>query len=349
MAQEPLNIFVTGASGVLGQGLLPRLSDHRVIALRHESRVPSGQTAELVRGDMCEPRFGLTEARYRELAAEVDVVIHAAAAGTTFAYGLETITDVNRAGTTHALELAAAAGAPIYHVSTALLHGTRATDDTRTPIGEGFAEYRGSKAVAEDLVRASGVPHVILRPSLIGGDALTGEITKFQGMHALLGYIIGGDVAFVPMPANAHIDYIPRDVLADAIARLIESSVTDGMYWVTAGPEALRMGEVIPLAVEFAHSIGRDVKTPRFVDPEIVDRLLRPVFMDEVPRRLRSRIDRMLEFTHIIVPDGKPIPTSLPALQERFGVMALPDMREVTWHAMEFWAMRKGLVQRATA
>lgn len=349
MAHEPLSIFVTGGSGVLGSGLMPRLRDHRVIALRHHSPIPSDGAVELISGDMTQPRFGLSEARYRALAAEIDVVIHAAAAGTTFAYGLGAITDVNRDGTTNALELAAAAGASLCHVSTALLHGTKSNDNSRTPIGEGFAEYRSSKEVAEDLVRASGVPHVIVRPSLIGGDALTGEITKFQGMHALLGYIIGGEVSFVPMPPHAYTDYMPRDVLADAIVRLVENSVSEGMYWVTAGPEALQMKDVIELAVDFAKSIGKDVQTPRFVDPEIVDRLLRPVFMDEFPRRLRSRIERMLEFTHIISPDGNPIPTSLPVLQEEFGVMALPDMREVTWHAMEYWATRKGLVQRATA
>jgi hypothetical protein len=52
---------------------------------------------------------------------------------------------------------AAAAKAVLYHVSTAFVHTTAIGERGRTAIG-----YASSKSAAEQVVRSSGVPHVIL-------------------------------------------------------------------------------------------------------------------------------------------------------------------------------------------
>ena len=76
-----------------------------------------------------------------------------------------------------AFAAAAAAKPVLYHVSTAFVHTTAVGDRGRTAIG-----YASSKSAAEQIVRSSGVPHVILRPSVIIGDSGTGEIDAFQGL-----------------------------------------------------------------------------------------------------------------------------------------------------------------------
>src|SRR5690348_18349130 len=79
-------VLLTGASGVVGRALLPRLRDFDVVCLVHRSPV-CGPNVTTVPGDTARPRFGLAERAYAELAAKVDAVIHCAA-----------VTDFNRAG-----------------------------------------------------------------------------------------------------------------------------------------------------------------------------------------------------------------------------------------------------------
>ena len=79
-------ILLTGASGVVGRALLPRLRDFDVICLVHRAPV-SGPNVTTVPGDIARPMFGLAERVYGELAAKVDAIIHCAA-----------VTDFNRAG-----------------------------------------------------------------------------------------------------------------------------------------------------------------------------------------------------------------------------------------------------------
>ena len=341
-------ILLTGASGVLGRALLMRLRGHRVIGLGHRTPVASDCGAELVRGDVRLPLMGLPSSTFESLAAEVDAVVHAAA-GTNFSDDIDAITKANLTGTRRVLEFAQAADASIYHVSTALLHGSVPSGGRRTPLGRGFPAYRASKAAAEELVLRSEVPHAVLRPSLIGGDSRTGEIARFQGVHALFGYLLDGDIPITPLPPDTPVDYIPQDLVADAIARLIECSITGGVYWLTTGPAALTLSELVDVSWEFACELGREIKKPRFVATDIVDRLLRPVFMDAFPYRVRSRIERILEFTEFVAPDGRHFPTSLPWFQAELGMAPLPDLREALRRGMEFWAEQKGLVQRAAA
>src|SRR5215475_5401848 len=71
-------VLLTGASGVVGRALLPRLRDLDVVCLVHRSPV-SGPNVTTVLGDIAKPMLGLAEQAYLELAARVDAVIHCAA------------------------------------------------------------------------------------------------------------------------------------------------------------------------------------------------------------------------------------------------------------------------------
>jgi thioester reductase-like protein len=174
-----------------------------------------------VPGDVTEPMFGLAERACLELAARVDAVIHCAAV-TDFDRTDGSLEATNIAGTGHVAAFAAAAGAVLYHVSTAFVHATADGDRGRTATG-----YASSKSAAEQVVRSSGVPHVILRPSVVIGDSVTGEIAAFQGIAQIAAGMFAGIMPMVPFDPGWPLDFVPADVVADAVMTHCPHLVTE--------------------------------------------------------------------------------------------------------------------------
>ena len=324
------SVLLTGASGVVGRALLPRLRDLDVVCLVHRSPV-FGPDVTAVPGDIAKPMFGLARRAYAELAATVDAVIHCAAI-TDFNRTDGSLEATNVAGTEHVATFATAADAVLYHVSTAFVHATADGDRGRTAIG-----YASSKAAAEDVVRSSGVPHVILRPSVVIGDSVTGEIGAFQGLHQVVAGLFAGLVPMIPFDPGWPIDFVPIDVVADAIACVAENRVSEGEFWISAGEAALRLDEGVAVVVELARGLGVNIDVPRFVPPDMFDRLIAPVFLDALPARIRRNVLRMLEFFTTYLQSGETKPSSLDQLVA-LGARPLPDQRESLRNSLEYWA-----------
>ena len=331
-------ILLTGASGVVGQALLPRLlengGDVKVVALVHRSPVP-GYAVTSVRGDIAAPWFGLTHEAYTRLAAKVDAVIHCAAV-TDFNRTDGSLEATNVTGTQNMVAFAEQAGATLYHVSTAFVNTTVDGDRGSTAVG-----YAASKAAAEQVLRTSGVPHVVFRPSVVIGDSESGVISAFQGLHQVVAGLFAGMMPMIPFDARWPIDFIPSDIVADAIATVVEKDVSDGEYWITAGEQALRLDEAMDLAVAYAAELGVDLDTPRFVPPDLFDRLIGPVFLEALPERIKSSVLRMLEFFTTYLQSGARMPSSLDELAN-LGVMELPDQRDSLTNNLHYWADYKG-------
>ena len=327
-------VLLTGAAGVVGSALRARLRDLDVTCLVHRSPV-AGPNETTVRGDIAAPMLGLADQAYARLAANVDAVIHCAAV-TDFNRAAGGLEATNIAGTEHVAAFAAAANAVLYHVSTAFVHTTVDGDRGRTAIG-----YASSKLAAEQVVRSSGVPHVILRPSVVIGDSVTGEIAAFQGLHQVAAGMFAGIVPMIPFDPSWPIDFVPADIVADAIACVVENRVDEGEFWISAGEKALRLDEGVAVAVELARAMGVSIDMPRFVPPEMFDRLIGPVFLDVLPVRIRRNVVRMLEFFTTYLQSGDVKPSSLDQLAA-LGARPLPDQRESLRNSLRYWAERSG-------
>jgi nucleoside-diphosphate-sugar epimerase len=324
-------VLLTGASGVVGRALLPRLRGFDVVCLVHRSPV-CGPEVTTVYGDIARPMFGLAGQAYAELAARVDAVIHCAAV-TDFNRIDGSLEATNVTGTEHVTAFAAAAKAVLYHVSTAFVHTTVDGDRGRTAIG-----YASSKLAAEQIVRSSGVPHVILRPSVVIGDSVTGEVGAFQGLHQVVAGLFAGIVPMIPFDPGWPIDFVPVDVVADSIACLVENRVSEGEFWISAGEAALSLAEGVAVVVEFARGLGVRIDMPRFVPPDMFDRL---------PEKIRRNILRMLEFFTIYLQSGQIKPSSLDQLVA-LGARPLPDQRESLRNSLRYWAAQNGYAQADT-
>ncbi|MEU0684233.1 SDR family oxidoreductase [Streptomyces albogriseolus] len=339
-------VLLTGASGVLGSALLPHLSDCHVIALIHRTPAP-GADEQLV-GDLTAPRLGLDQAAYQRLASRIDAVVHCAAI-TGFSSGPEATHALNAAGTRQMVQLAADADAVMYHVSTAFVDRT---DLTRAQMGQDHGDatarpedYLDSKRAGEEVVRSADIPAVIVRPSVVIGDAATGAISAFQGMHGIIHGLLRGLLPLVPIPADSPVDFVPQDVVAATIAGLIRQGRREGEVWVTAGANALTTDRALDVIQETADELGLDAPRPRMVGPEMVDRLIRPVFIANLHPRARRRFDDMLAMTALFA-HGHVFPNSL-------GQTGLPaalsssDLESALRASVTYMARAKGMVRPA--
>lgn len=149
-------LFVTGASGFVGQRVLARASERfaRVIALSRGALAEAPSGVERVRGDLLDAAPAAWEAAL----AGCDAVLHLAA--TT---GKASPAEVER-GVVVATQrlLAAAQRAGVRHFVFVSTIAVRFPDQRHYP-------YAHAKAAAERAVGASGLPATIVRPAIVAG------------------------------------------------------------------------------------------------------------------------------------------------------------------------------------
>ena len=266
------HIFLTGATGVLGTELVPRLlhehADARITLLlrpgpdRFDSlrALAVGDRMDAVVGDVTVRGLGLDEITRRELARSVTHVVHGAAT-TRLDAPAEVARAVNVDGTLRVLAFAETCRrlALFAHVSTAHVCGDR-EGLVREPElwrGQGFLNpYEESKCRAEFEVRRRSleIPVAVFRPSIVVGHSRTGRVSSFASLYSPLRRIADGAIRRIPAAADASLDLIPVDRVAAAIARLTTSSRAIGeVYHLCAGPGgrvsmAQLMGETVRVA-----------------------------------------------------------------------------------------------------
>ncbi|MFZ1743126.1 MAG: SDR family oxidoreductase [Pontixanthobacter sp.] len=287
-----MNLFLTGAAGLIGGEVAARLlsAGHSVTALVHNNRdirANDGSEVtvqEVVAGDVSAPLFGWDKAEWDRLTGSHDLLIHCAAT-VRFDLDDETYRRVNTGGAANAVEFARSGNMPILHVSTAYVCGTRdgqILESDRLP-DSGFANgYEASKASAEKLVRASGVPFVIARPSIVVGESATGRIRQFDTTYAAFKLIAEGRVRHMPARGGATLDFVPLDHVAAAIAALAQN-----MRRAEGSTCHLVSGRPIPVTM-FTDGIAAfpQFHRPQLVEPESFD----PAALPALERRLYKRV-----------------------------------------------------------
>jgi thioester reductase-like protein len=275
-------VLITGTTGFVGMELLARYlerTERPVIALVRagsdrgaRARVEAvlgelfgpraieyADRVQAFRAELTAPKLGLSERRFQALARCASTIVHGAAS-VSFTLPLRTAREINADGTRRVLELAeqaAAAGSldRYAHISTAYVAGTHRGRffESDLDVGQDFHNtYEQSKYEAEQLVRSSGVPFTILRPSIVVGDRTSGWTAAFNVLYWPLKALARGLFEAVPASPSTPVDVVSIDYVADAIHALCESSGGHGAtYHLTAGAKASTMGEIASIASRY--------------------------------------------------------------------------------------------------
>ena len=274
------NIFLTGITGLVGgaftAALLKARKDVKVVALTRSNSVRTArQRVEEILGEQCQfdgcpealPEImksievidgDVTSIVPEELAKnpllkDINTIFHCAADvnlgkdvdGKTFR--------INYNGTENLLKLAKLLKVDAFHyVSTAYVAGRLAglaMEDA--PINSGFNNpYEESKFKAETLVRNSGIPFTIYRPSIITGRVEDGRIRRPLAFYRILEFLskLKKNQCFKQnldprdwIDINAHFNaipservyFVPIDYVQKAITALFQKPVCNKTYHVT--------------------------------------------------------------------------------------------------------------------
>lgn len=285
-----MNILVTGGAGVLGSAVLRAMSAHEVVALTHRRDVAGVKT---VTGDLTRSKFGLPQREWEQLANQTDWVVHCAAEVDFTADGAHT-TAINVSGVQHVVEFAQASGGRLAHVSTAYIEFDPQVDITGGSATMNPARYLDSKRAGEEVVRASGLPATIVRPSVIAGDSVTGEIAQYQGLHSLIRSALKNSVPIAICDRDSHFDFVPNDLVAKTLLSVVEHEIFGETLWVTAGNAAPTAQRVMDVVVDAASEVGIQVDPPRLVDMDFFGRLLKPAFFDDLDARSKTRLANLV-------------------------------------------------------
>ena len=261
-----LKLLVTGATGLVGRGVvtsLLRRSDATVSVLIRDAARWQRMASALgvgasrvtpIPGDITRPTLGMDARTVRRLEATPTTVIHCAA-DVVFSRSLPEARRVNVEGTRNVLELASAfPSARVVFVSTAFAVGRRtghiADDDRATDAGWVNA-YEQSKHEAEELVRGSGLEHVIARPSTIVCDDVRGAVSQVNAVHRALRLYHAGLASMMPGTEDTPVDVVPAHWVSDSIAALALSSVSETTVHLCAGERALPLGVLLDRTYAF--------------------------------------------------------------------------------------------------
>ena len=264
-------VFLTGATGALGPWIAQRALASG-LGVRALARATAGQSARdrvecamaVLIGRPLASRLEVVEGDLRDEHLDpgpVDLVIHCAACTEFGERSAGVSYQTNVEGTKRLLGLARRRQVPVVHVSTAYVCGTRSGPvfEGELDVGQGFNNvYERSKNEGEALVHEwssqTGLPAIVLRPSIVLGDGVQGRAVRFSTLYPLLAALDAvapslrsQRVRIVGQPGVTK-NIVPVDYFAATAWQIIQRGVP-GTYHITH-PEPPSMDDLRGILAE---------------------------------------------------------------------------------------------------
>lgn len=224
-----MNILVLGATGLIGQVVADRLAraGHDVTGLARNIRTAQNRMSHIqwVSGDLAH----LTQSdRWTTLLMHRDVIINCVGA---LQDGLLDRLEATQAGAMIALFKAAAAREKLPLI-------VQISADTQS--GSNDLTFLSTKKQADEALKASGLPHVILRPALVLGR-------NAHGGSALLRALGSIPYAIPLVHAQSPVATIGLDDLADTVVKAVEGELPWGADISVGRNDGLRLRDLVLL------------------------------------------------------------------------------------------------------
>lgn len=224
-----MKVFLTGGTGFVGKGMLERLSQeghHAVCLVRPGSqgkiRLGEGEKTSVTEavGDLFD-----TESLVQAM-EDCDAVIHLVGIIREQPGKGVTFSRIHVESTKHLLEAAKRVGINRFVHMSALGAREQAT-----------SAYHRTKYAAEQLVQASGIPHVIFRPSVIfgPGDEFVNMLSELVRLPVTP---VIGDGTYPLQP-------VARETVADVFVQALTLSTSTNRIYETGGPEPVTYEQIL--------------------------------------------------------------------------------------------------------
>ena len=287
------SILLTGATGFLGTEVAARLADlpgtvvyalvrssceeeavHRLReAWFHDKKLYDaiGRKVFPICGDFTVENLGLNAQDREKLCEKVTQVIHAGAQ-IGFEKSRDELMDTNAGGTKKMLSFASDIRQlrRFVYISTAYVCGVRSGTiyEEDLPADDFSSMYERSKAQAEQLVRASGLPFSICRPGMIVGDSQTGWVRSFNTIYYVLKLMLKSELRILPVSRKTKLNIVPVDYVADAVVRISMAAEAEGKTFHltcpgSASPDAGGLADYVRVWAK--QNLALDLSTPVFM------------------------------------------------------------------------------------
>ena len=237
-----MNVLLTGITGNLGFEIANSLNKKQVnilsVVRNRESLNALGISFEHVIG------VDLTKEVPNIELGRIDCIIHSAGN-----IHFRNSGDSNSRMMRSVIQIAERYGVPIYYISTAFLwREPRNKERLRNA-------YETDKTESERILRDSGVPHTIFRPSVLVGNSESGRLINWSGYYLLVSKFLeaagvaGGSKIRFPMLIGTS-NMVPVNQAAKIISEIVITNTLDKLVYVT-NPEPPQAQWVLDVTLDF--------------------------------------------------------------------------------------------------